>query len=208
MHRAMTAGLAGLVLSLLLGTTAAGRSDEDSAAQLREELAELKTRVRQLQAKRRGHWLNEARAAEIRGLVQDVLADSDARNSLQSQAATAGYDRGFFIGSAADQMSFSGNRIEQGNHWLQASGTAAIFIDGPGAKRTFEISENVFLMQQDPDENDDTVNNDFIIVSDRRGRIVIAANTFYSGAPLQGGNRILGDIHFSNDNSIEEKYLS
>ncbi|MHC4108213.1 MAG: porin, partial [Planctomycetota bacterium] len=44
-------------------------------------------------------WLTKQRAAEIRGLVQDVLADADTRASLL-QGATAGYDGGFFIGSA------------------------------------------------------------------------------------------------------------
>lgn len=44
-------------------------------------------------------WLNEARAAEIRGIVSDVLADSDVRNSLQSTPMTAGWNDGFFLQS-------------------------------------------------------------------------------------------------------------
>jgi len=44
--------------------------------------------------------LHEHRAAEIRAMVHDVLADADTRASLLSQGMTAGYDGGFMIGSS------------------------------------------------------------------------------------------------------------
>jgi len=44
-------------------------------------------------------WMTEARAEQVRGLVQDVLADADTRASLQGSGATSGYDKGFFIAS-------------------------------------------------------------------------------------------------------------
>ena len=45
-------------------------------------------------------WLSEERAAEIRAIVTDVLADSETRNSLQGSAATGGWSDGFFLQSA------------------------------------------------------------------------------------------------------------
>ena len=44
-------------------------------------------------------WLSGQRAEQIRGLVQDVLADADTRASLQGSGATSGYNKGFFIAS-------------------------------------------------------------------------------------------------------------
>ena len=43
--------------------------------------------------------MTEQRSAEIRGIVQDVLADADTRTSLQSSGAMAGYNNGFFLAS-------------------------------------------------------------------------------------------------------------
>jgi hypothetical protein len=46
------------------------------------------------------NWLTEQRAAEIKGLVQDVLADADTRSSLLQAGPTAGYDDGFILSSS------------------------------------------------------------------------------------------------------------
>lgn len=47
------------------------------------------------------NWLTEARADEIRAVVNDVLADSMTRDSLANDGANAGWDstRGFFVAS-------------------------------------------------------------------------------------------------------------
>jgi len=74
----------------------------DNAA-LRKEVAELKTQnskeVTELKAANGDKWLSEQRAAEIRGVVQEVLSDAESRVSLQSSVATSGYNNGFFISS-------------------------------------------------------------------------------------------------------------
>ncbi|MEE2680842.1 MAG: porin [Planctomycetota bacterium] len=46
-------------------------------------------------------WLTAERASEIRGIVQDVLSDSQSRMSLQDSGMVAGYKpgKGFFLGS-------------------------------------------------------------------------------------------------------------
>lgn len=85
---------------------AAGSGDAQDALrqieELRRENQALAEKVAKLEdvASKDGEWLTEARAADIRGIVQDVLADADVRASLQSDGATAGWNKGFFLGSA------------------------------------------------------------------------------------------------------------
>lgn len=106
-------------VSLVAGTTLAlsgavfgstTEANNDAQAQinlLRAEIAELKNQDS-------ANWLTEQRASEIKGLVQDVLADADTRASLQGAASTAGWDNGFFLASA------------DGNFRLNVSGNAQI----------------------------------------------------------------------------------
>ncbi|MBU3728418.1 MAG: bZIP transcription factor [Phycisphaerales bacterium] len=65
---------------------------EKRNSQLQQEVVDLK-------AESGERWLTEERAAEIRGIVQDVLADAGERSSLQSSGMTAGWDDGFFLSS-------------------------------------------------------------------------------------------------------------
>ena len=57
-------------------------------------------RIRQLEAETGERWLTEQRAEQVRGVVRDVLADSEQRASFRADGATSGYDRNFFIASA------------------------------------------------------------------------------------------------------------
>ena len=82
----------------------AGATDIDSASidALRAELSELRAQNESLEARvdaKDDAWLNETRTTEIRGIVQDVLADSQTRTSLQDSGAMAGYKagQGFFL---------------------------------------------------------------------------------------------------------------
>jgi hypothetical protein len=59
----------------------------------------LSSEVSQLREARGETWLTEARAADIRAIVEDVLADSGTRTSLQANELTAGWDDGFFMQS-------------------------------------------------------------------------------------------------------------
>ncbi|MCH2143604.1 MAG: hypothetical protein MK082_00510 [Phycisphaerales bacterium] len=84
----------------------AGATDIESASidTLRAELSELRAQNESLEARvdaQDNAWLNETRATEIRGIVQDVLADSQTRTSLQDSGAMAGYKSGsgFFLSS-------------------------------------------------------------------------------------------------------------
>ncbi|MCI0366374.1 MAG: OprO/OprP family phosphate-selective porin [Phycisphaerales bacterium] len=68
--------------------------------ELQDQVQRLKEQVDALTAQSDDNWLTQQRADEIRGLVQDVLADADTRASLLESGAVAGYDKGFFIGSS------------------------------------------------------------------------------------------------------------
>ena len=57
-------------------------------------MAELKDTVAELKAASDDDWLTERRAQEIRGLVEDVLADADTRASLLQDGMTAGLGSG------------------------------------------------------------------------------------------------------------------
>jgi len=94
----------GLVVgSAALALTSGSFADTTAEANnndLKAEVAELKAQMAQMRAQQNDAWLTEQRADEIRGLVQDVLADADMRASLLSQGMSAGYDDGFVLSSA------------------------------------------------------------------------------------------------------------
>jgi hypothetical protein len=85
-----------------LASAASGEDKKNSEIieALRAEVAELRSTVARLQAEHGDDWLTEQRADEIRALVQDVLADADTRANLLQDGMTAGWDKGFFLGSA------------------------------------------------------------------------------------------------------------
>jgi len=73
---------------------------ETNQQDLKAQVEALQQKVAELQAANQGdQWLTEQRAAEVRGIVHDVLADADTRASLLQSGMTAGYDDGFMIGS-------------------------------------------------------------------------------------------------------------
>ena len=86
----------GILASGLALTGAASAQGTDAMS----EIAQLKAEVATLKAQNGDKWLTEERAAEIKSLVKDVLADSQTRTSLQGTGATSGYNNGFFISSA------------------------------------------------------------------------------------------------------------
>jgi len=92
-----TVGLfAGTTLALTGAAFGSTEADNDAL----QQIADLKKQVAELKEQNGQNWLTEQRATEIKGLVQDVLADADTRASLQGGGSTAGYDNGFFISSA------------------------------------------------------------------------------------------------------------
>ncbi len=111
-----TVGLLAGTTALSLGGICAanGGADNDALAQI----AELKRELAEMKAKNSGEgWLTEQRAEQIRGVVQDVLADAETRSSFQSSGATAGYNNGFFISSPDGNFSLKVNGLVQAR-WI------------------------------------------------------------------------------------------
>ncbi len=96
--------LAGVSALGLVGAVMAADAGDEAMRQIEElrrqnqQLAEKVSRLEEV-ASKDGEWLTEERASQIRGLVQDVLADADSRASLQDAGATAGWNKGFFLAS-------------------------------------------------------------------------------------------------------------
>ena len=104
----------GLVVGAAALTLTSGSFADTNAeanTDLKAKLDSALARIDQLEAKQNDNWLTEHRADEIRGLVQDVLADADTRASLLAQGVTAGYDNGAVISSADGNWSLRTNKI-------------------------------------------------------------------------------------------------
>ena len=92
-----------LQLAAIGAVIALSPADDDSRdqeiAELKSLVGDLQKQVDQLKADDSDTWLTQERAAEIKGLVEEVLADADTRASLMQSGAVAGWDKGFFIAS-------------------------------------------------------------------------------------------------------------
>src|SRR5262245_52609458 len=64
---------------------------------LRNENQQMRGEIDDLHAQNDENWLTESRAEQIRGLVQDVIADADTRASLLQNGMTAGWSEHFFL---------------------------------------------------------------------------------------------------------------
>ena len=99
----------GILAGTLAGASAAFSQDGDTNS----AIAQLRAEVAALRAQDGDKWLTNERANEIKSLVQDVLADSQTRTSLQSSGATSGYNNGFFISSADGNFRLQLNMLAQ-----------------------------------------------------------------------------------------------
>jgi hypothetical protein len=102
--------LAGSTLTLTGVSYGAAEANNDTTAQINQ----LKAEIAAMKAAQGDQWLTEQRAEQIRGVVQDVLADSSTRSSFQQAGgATSGYDNGFFLSSADGNYKLKINALEQ-----------------------------------------------------------------------------------------------
>ncbi|MHC4103126.1 MAG: hypothetical protein ACYSW1_19845, partial [Planctomycetota bacterium] len=103
-----SARLSPVVVAAMIACTATADDGKDAeiealrfeVSELSGTVAELRATITDMNAEQEEDWLTEQRANEIRDLVQDVLADADTRASLLQDGMTAGWDKGFFLGSA------------------------------------------------------------------------------------------------------------
>jgi hypothetical protein len=99
-----------VVVGAVLGLGPASDGADDAAG-LRERVDALEARIARLEAAPQpDRWLTQRRAAEIRGLVTDILADADNRAAELDQSLTGGWNEHFFI------------RSEDGSFLMQALG--------------------------------------------------------------------------------------
>ena len=95
-HQSVTA------LTLFSAVSSAGADTLDESATA-EEIAALKHRLSDLEAKQKTAWTRNSDSEEIRALIQGVAADSANRTSLLDEGATGGYmgpGKGFTLQSA------------------------------------------------------------------------------------------------------------
>ena len=131
MHVAMTA------VTTLIATSHVSALAADQSGELAAQIAQLKSDIASLSGGSQP-WLTEARAAEIRAIVSVVIADSDTRTSLQSSAATAGYNDGFFLSSIDGNFSMKVNVLEQIRWTFNDSEEAIAPATGGGQSYGFE----------------------------------------------------------------------
>jgi len=109
--------LAGAAATTLTGAALAGTSADVSYEDLQQRLDAAEAKITELSASQNADWMTEQRAEQIRGLVQDVLADADTRASLQGSGMSAGYDGGFVINSNDGNWGLKVNGLMQ-NRWV------------------------------------------------------------------------------------------
>ena len=109
LHMTLTKYVGILASGLALTGAASAQSNNDAMS----EMAQIKAELATLKSQNGDKWLTEERAAEIKSLVKDVLADSETRTSLQGSGATSGYNNGFFIASADGNFKLQMNVLEQ-----------------------------------------------------------------------------------------------
>jgi hypothetical protein len=131
--------LAGATATTIAGAAFAGTSANVSYEDLQQRLDAAEAKIAELSTTQNADWLTEQRADDIRGLVQDVLADADTRASLQGSGMQAGYNNGFVISSNDGQWMLRINGLLQ-NRWIlshtknDTTAGAAALLGGAGEK--------------------------------------------------------------------------
>jgi len=118
---------AGIVLGAAAFSGMAVASTGNASNDLQSRLEAAEAKIAEMSAQQSGDWLTEQRSEQIRGLVQDVLADADTRASLQGDGATSGYNNGFFVQSADGKWSMKVNGVFQ-ERWNMGSQPAHLAV--------------------------------------------------------------------------------
>lgn len=144
--------LAGGVVLSLTGVSLADTSVEAQNEELRARVAQLESRLENMESQSKDGWLTEQRAAQIKNLVTDVLADADSRTSLMAQGTmTAGYDNGVVLGSADGNWQLRTNILLQQRFMLRAQDNPDLVPgsgDGLGDSQVwgFENTRSKFIL--------------------------------------------------------------
>ncbi len=118
---------------------------ETSQQQTNQLLSSLQSDLDRVRAESSDSWLSNERAEQIKGLVQDVLADADTRASLQGSGATSGYDKGFFIASQDGNFKLTMNMNMQFRFlWDHRDDPPVASPTNPGMPTTNPTATDVF----------------------------------------------------------------
>jgi len=82
------------------GTNQVLEAIQEELRLVREENQTMREEIDLLRVENTEDWMTEQRAEQIKGLVQDVLADADTRSSLTGNGLMAGWSDHFFLASA------------------------------------------------------------------------------------------------------------
>ena len=132
--------LGAVSLAALTGSLAFGFQDENAIGRMSDRLdtlerdnALLREEVQVLRGEEQADWLTEERSTEIRSLVNDVLADSANRTSLQESAAMAGWssDLGFYLRSADNRFLLQVGGLLQARYIWSTTSDAGFTNAGP-----------------------------------------------------------------------------
>ncbi len=138
--------LAGAATLTLAGGSYADTAVEAQNEELRARIAELESRLGNVEAQSSDNWLTEQRATEIRSLVEDVLADADTRSSMLAQGMTAGYDDGAVIASADGNWLLRTNLLLQTRFVFSTMDTANNLAEFDGTQWGFEVTRAKFSL--------------------------------------------------------------
>jgi hypothetical protein len=138
--------LAGAATLTLTGGSFADTAVEAQNEELRARIAELESRLGNVEAQSSDNWLTEQRATEIRSLVEDVMADADTRSSMLSQGMTAGYDNGAVIASADGNWLLRTNLLLQTRFIFSTLDTGNNVPAFDGTRWGFEVTRAKFSL--------------------------------------------------------------
>ena len=131
---------AGIVLGAAAFSGMAVANTGNASNYLPSRLVAAEAKIAEMSAQQNGDWLTEQRSEQIRGIVQDVLADADTRASLQGNGATSGYNDGFFVQSADGKWSMKINGVFQERWNLGSQPAGAGNINGHDTAFGFETT--------------------------------------------------------------------
>lgn len=101
------------LMALVTGSLACGLVGSalanDEIAQLRQELASMRAELAEVKAQRGASWMDQAREAELRAMVEEIVADASTRTAFREGGLGAGHDgKNFFLEGEGFRMNLSG----------------------------------------------------------------------------------------------------
>lgn len=98
-----------LASALLAAVPGVASAETSELEQMRAEMAQMRAEMAQLKTESQGDWMNDARRAEIEGMIADVFADANNRATLLQEGALAGIDEKGKIFLMSSDGSFTAN---------------------------------------------------------------------------------------------------